>query len=140
VSYVCTSSHMFYLSFFFFSSPNFFPFLLSSLSLFLRSCIFVLPCRIVHYVYFYFFLHSNFFPSFHQLFRLFPSGDYLILFSCTHMRMICSLIHLQFSFLFVYFSGGLRVCWPQLCLYRPFCIFERCPDSNQSCCSKQARY
>jgi hypothetical protein len=23
-----------------------------------------------------------------------------------------------------------RVCWPLLCLCRPFCIFERCLDSN----------
>jgi hypothetical protein len=31
-----------------------------------------------------------------------------------------------------------RVCWPLLCLCRPFCIFERCLDSNpESCCSKQ---
>jgi hypothetical protein len=31
-----------------------------------------------------------------------------------------------------------RVCWPLLCLCRPFCIFERCLDSNpESCRSKQ---
>jgi hypothetical protein len=130
VFYVCTSIHMFYLSFSFFSSPNFFPFLLSSLSLFLRSCIFVLPCRIVQYVYFYFpFLISfyilTFFPP-----AFFPSADYTLFYSLvSHMRMICSLIHLQF-FSFCIFFGRTRVCWPQLCLYRPFCIFERCLDSN----------
>ncbi len=33
-----------------------------------------------------------------------------------------------------------RVCWPLLCLCRPFCIFERCLDSDpESCRSKQAR-
>jgi hypothetical protein len=33
------------------------------------------------------------------------------------------------------------VCWSLLCLCRPFCIFERCLDSNpESCRSKQARY
>jgi hypothetical protein len=26
-----------------------------------------------------------------------------------------------------------RVCWPILCLCRPFCIFERCLDWTQSC-------
>ncbi len=34
-----------------------------------------------------------------------------------------------------------RMCWPLLCLCRPFCIFERCLDSiPESCRSKQARY
>ncbi len=34
-----------------------------------------------------------------------------------------------------------RVCWSLLCFCRPFCIFERCLDSNpESCRSKQARY
>ncbi len=34
------------------------------------------------------------------------------------------------------------MCWPLLlCLFRPFCIFERCLDLNpESCRSKQARY
>jgi hypothetical protein len=33
------------------------------------------------------------------------------------------------------------MCWPLLCLCRPFCIFERCLDSNpESCRSKQVRY
>jgi len=32
------------------------------------------------------------------------------------------------------------VCWTLLCLCRPFCIFERCLDSNpESCRSKQTR-
>ncbi len=107
--YVCASIHMFYLSFSFFSSPNFFPFLLSSLSLFLRSCILfflVVYREIVHYVYFYFpllifFLHSNYLPSFHQLFCLFPSADFLILFSFTPYENDLYIIHLQFSFLFL---------------------------------------
>jgi len=31
-----------------------------------------------------------------------------------------------------------RVCWPLLCLCLPFCIFERCLDSNpESCLSRQ---
>jgi hypothetical protein len=39
----------------------------------------------------------------------------------------------------VYFFGRARMCWPLLCLCRPFCIFERCLDSNpESCRSKQA--
>jgi hypothetical protein len=34
-----------------------------------------------------------------------------------------------------------RVCWPLLCICCPFCIFERCLDSNsESCRSKQKRY
>jgi hypothetical protein len=34
-----------------------------------------------------------------------------------------------------------RVCWPLLCLCRPFCIFERYVDKNpESYRSKQARY
>ncbi len=33
------------------------------------------------------------------------------------------------------------MCWPLLRLCRPFCIFERCLDSNpESCRSKQVRY
>jgi hypothetical protein len=33
------------------------------------------------------------------------------------------------------------VCWPLLCLCRPFCIFVICLDSNpESCRSKQVRY
>ncbi len=39
--------------------------------------------------------------------------------------------------LFLFFT----MCWLLLCLSRPFCIFERCLDSNpESCRSKQARY
>ncbi len=40
------------------------------------------------------------------------------------------------------FSGRARVCWPLVCLCRPFCIFERCLGSSnpESCRSKQARY
>jgi hypothetical protein len=47
------------------------------------------------------------------------------------------------EFLFYSFKnvfGGL--CWPVLCLCRPFCISERCLDSNpaESCRSKHVRY
>jgi hypothetical protein len=42
---------------------------------------------------------------------------------------------------FVYFFGGLECAGHCFCLCRPFCIFERCLDSNPECCrSKQARY
>ncbi len=46
------------------------------------------------------------------------------------------------NYFFLYFFGGLRtVCWPLHCLCRPFCIFQRCLDSNPECCrSKKARY
>ncbi len=41
---------------------------------------------------------------------------------------------------FLYFWRA-RVCWPFLCLYRPFCIYGSCLVSNpESCRSKQARY
>jgi hypothetical protein len=34
-----------------------------------------------------------------------------------------------------------RECWPLLCFCRPFCISDRCLDSNpESCRSKKARY
>ncbi len=42
---------------------------------------------------------------------------------------------------FCIFFWQARMCWPLLCLCRPFCILERCLDSNpESCRSKQARY
>ncbi len=42
---------------------------------------------------------------------------------------------------FLYIFWRTRVCWPLLCLCRPFCIFERYLDSNpESCRSEQARY
>ncbi len=44
------------------------------------------------------------------------------------------------TFLYIYFFIGL-VCWPSLCLSRPFMIFEGCLSSNSECCrSKRARY
>ncbi len=53
-------------------------------------------------------------------------------------KILLSLFCVSF---FVYFFGGLPLCWPLLCLCHPFCIFERCLDSNpESCRSKQARY
>ena len=44
-------------------------------------------------------------------------------------------------FLYI-FLAGYRVCWPLLCLCRPFCICERCLkfEPLESCPSKQARY
>jgi hypothetical protein len=34
-----------------------------------------------------------------------------------------------------------RVCWPLLCLWRKFMIYEGCLESNPECCrSKRARY
>ncbi len=43
--------------------------------------------------------------------------------------------------IFCVYSGRARVCWPLRCLCRPFCIFERCLDSNaERCRSRQARY
>ena len=39
------------------------------------------------------------------------------------------------------FNGPATVCWPLLCLCRPFCIFDLCLDSNpDSCHNKQASY
>ncbi len=34
------------------------------------------------------------------------------------------------TYFFHYFFGGARVCWPLLCLCRPFCVFEICLDST----------
>ncbi len=52
-----------------------------------------------------------------------------------------SYVDLKNWHLFCIFFWRARVCWPLLCLCRPFWIFERCPDSNpESCRSKQARY
>jgi hypothetical protein len=48
---------------------------------------------------------------------------------------------LLYIFLIGIYFWRARVFWPLLCLRRPFCIFERCLDSNpESCRSKQARY
>ncbi len=42
---------------------------------------------------------------------------------------------------FICFLGWAVVCCALLCLCRPFCIFERCLDSNpERCRSKKARY
>jgi hypothetical protein len=44
-------------------------------------------------------------------------------------------------YIFCIFLWWATVCWPLLCLCRPFCIFERCLDLNpESCRSKLARY
>ncbi len=59
------------------------------------------------------------------------------------LSAFCSLPRLlkKFFTLFCIFFWRARVCWPLLCLCRPFCIFERCLYSNpESCHSKQARY
>ncbi len=50
----------------------------------------------------------------------------------------CALITSRLVSSFFFFFGGLRVCWLLLCLYRPFCIFERCLDSVSE--SKQASF
>ncbi len=48
---------------------------------------------------------------------------------------------LMLMYSFCIFFWRARVCWPLHCLCRPFCIFERCLDTNlESCRSKQARY
>ncbi len=48
-------------------------------------------------------------------------------------------IWLYIIFIFFSYFWRARVCWPLLCLCCPFCIFERCLDSNpESCRSKQA--
>ncbi len=55
------------------------------------------------------------------------------------LRYIAGLLfRVQF---FCIFFWRTKVCWPLLCLCRPFCSFERCLDSNQeSCRCNQARY
>ncbi len=59
---------------------------------------------------------------------------------CIIRRAIKSL-HNRFSsifwnYSFVYF-WWVRVCWPLLCLCRPFLVFERCLDSNPESCRSQ---
>ncbi len=50
-------------------------------------------------------------------------------------------IRIELFISFLYFFWQATVCWPLLCLCRPFCIFERGLDSNpESCRSKQERY
>ncbi len=39
----------------------------------------------------------------------------------------------QVSIFCIYFWRA-RICWPLLCLCRPFCVFERCLDSNPTSC------
>ena len=47
-----------------------------------------------------------------------------------------TLVYLSITFCIFF-----EVCWPLLCLCRPFCIFESCLDSNpKSCLSKQVRH
>ncbi len=42
-------------------------------------------------------------------------------------------------FIFIFLRA--TVCWPLLCICRPFCIFKRCLDSNpESFRNKQTRY
>ncbi len=43
-------------------------------------------------------------------------------------------------FLYFYIFWRDRVCWPLLYLYRPFCIFERCLDSNPESCHVAQTY
>ncbi len=55
-------------------------------------------------------------------------------------------LHVNCTYMLYNFFGGYfflrsRVWWPLLCLWRPFCIFEKCLDSNpERCRSKQVRY
>ncbi len=67
-------------------------------------------------------------------------------YSHSYAYFICA-IHIYYACAKCTMSNSLfwraRVCWPcpLLCLCRPFCIFERCLDSNlESCRNKQARY
>jgi hypothetical protein len=70
---------------------------------------------------------------------------YYLIYSC-FLKEACqnvSMVGGTFYFFNIFFGVGVGVlvCWPLLCLCRPFCIIERCLDSNpESCCSKQARY
>jgi hypothetical protein len=66
-----------------------------------------------------------------------PGLDYSPLVPYCLMQPLTKLSCL-FTFFCIFFGG---LCWPLLCLCRPFCICERCLHSNpESCRSKQARY
>jgi hypothetical protein len=140
-----------YVLFVFFS---FFPHLTSSLSYYplyhsFSALVFCssLPYReIVHFVYIYFpLLISSYILTFSTHFincSVFSLLLTTLFYSLVpHMRMICSLIHLQFSFLFCIFLCADYSVFATTCLYRPFCILERCLDSNpESCCRKHTPY
>jgi hypothetical protein len=50
-------------------------------------------------------------------------------------------ILLQDNSFFLYLFWRATVCWPLLCLFRPFMVFEGCLISNSECCrSKRTRY
>ncbi len=62
--------------------------------------------------------------------------------SHVHVLPLSKFYHLaQFKNLsFLYIFLGARVCWPLLCICRPFMIYEGCLNSNSECCrSKRAR-
>ncbi len=66
---------------------------------------------------------------------------YLIRSKCSYFQQcnacMCITVIIDLSQIF----WRARLCWPLFCLCRPFCIFERCLDSNpESCCRKQACY
>ncbi len=68
--------------------------------------------------------NSLFFPSLHPYWNLtLPHATTPLFFRILH-----------FHSFFVYFLWRARVCWPLLCLCRPFCTFERYLDSNPECC------
>ncbi len=113
--YVCTSIHMF-----FFLVP-FFPHLTSSLSYYplyhsFSSLVFLFFLSVSSNTFIFifrsFFLLTfyNFPPSFHHCSVFFlPVTTGTLFYSLVpNMRMICSLIHLQFSYLFVYIMSGLE--------------------------------
>ncbi len=89
-----------------------------------------LQCRILLYtIGFFIFSLQRKYPLLYMFIHvIFPVYNELII-----------VMSLNYS-VFVYFCGWLE-CWPHLWLCRPFCIFERCLDSNtESCRSKQVRY
>jgi hypothetical protein len=59
---------------------------------------------------------------------------------CGKFWMLC-LRQMSLEIFWLYIFWLAKVCWLLLCLCRPFCIFERCLDSNlESWRSKQVRY
>ncbi len=65
----------------------------------------------------------------------------LLLSEVSKVVLLCGWIKWDYNLKDYFFFWQARMCWPLLCLCGPFCIFERCLDSNpESCRSKQARY
>ncbi len=81
-------------------------------------------------------------PGLYELFLLGRDLEFQPLLVC--LRLLQPLLQardLQSKKLcFLYIFWRARVCWPRLCLCRPFCIFGSCLESNpESCRSKQVR-